>query len=82
MSVNLAADQLCQVEGEMKIIQFPIRAVEEPFACPHWCVVMVGLPQAEPDGFMASPADLQDCTDLELIPYIAHVDSCDDCNEV
>lgn len=26
--------------------------------------------------------DLMECTDLDLLPYAEHVDSCDECNEV
>ena len=66
----------------MKIIQFPSRAVEEPFACPIGVSPWLEYRKRNPDGLKAPPIDLQDCTDLELMSYVVHVDTCDDCNEV
>jgi len=35
-----------------------------------------------PDGLKVPPKDLMNCTDPELMPYVLHVDTCDDCNEI
>jgi hypothetical protein len=66
----------------MTIIKFPSRDVEEPFACPIGVSLWLEYRKRNPDGLKAPPVDLQDCTDLELMSYVVHVDTCDDCNEV
>jgi hypothetical protein len=66
----------------MTIIQFPSRAVEKPFACPIGVSLWLEYRRRNPNGLNLPPEDLMDCTDLELMTYVAHVDSCDDCNDV
>ena len=63
------------------IIQMPSRLVE-PSACPIGVAIWQEYRRRNPDGLKVPPVDLLDCTDLELMPYVVHVDSCDDCNEV
>jgi hypothetical protein len=66
----------------MTVIQFPSRAVEEPFACPIGVALWKEYRRRNPDGLKLPPVDLLDYTDPELAAYVTHVDTCDDCSEV
>jgi hypothetical protein len=63
------------------LLQMPSR-YEEPFACPIGVALWEEYRRRTLDGRKVPPVDLKDCSDPELMPYIEHVDSCDDCNEV
>jgi hypothetical protein len=55
---------------------------EEPFACPVGIALWQEYRRSNPGGLKVPPLDTKDCTHPELMPYVTHVDSCDDCNEV
>ena len=57
-------------------------AAEKSFAAaPIGVSLWLEYRKRNPDGLMAPPVDLQDCTDLELLPHVVHIDSCDDRDE-
>jgi hypothetical protein len=55
---------------------------EEPFACPIGLALWEEYRRRNPDGLKVPPEDLNDYTDPEMAAYVAHANSCDDCNEV
>jgi hypothetical protein len=63
------------------LLQMPSR-YEEPFACPVGMALWKEYRRRNPEAPKVPPEDLMGCTDAELMPYIMHVDTCDDCNEV
>jgi hypothetical protein len=65
----------------MRILQMPSR-YEEPFACPIGIALWEEYRRRNPNAPKVSPKDLMDCTDPEMAAYVAHVESCDDSNEV
>ena len=65
----------------MKILQMP-SGYEEPFACPIGIAVWLEYRRRNPNAPKVPPEDLKNYTDPRMAAYVAHVNSCDDCNEV
>jgi len=65
----------------MRILQMTSR-YEEPFACHIGIALWQEYLTRNPDGRKVPPGDFMDCTDPEMAAYVAHVESCNDCNEV
>jgi hypothetical protein len=59
----------------------PIMSNRESLGLPYGLALWFEYRLRNPDGLKVPPVDLQDCTDPHLLPYVMHVDSCDDCNE-
>jgi hypothetical protein len=55
---------------------------DEPFACPIGVALWNEYCRRNPDGLEVPPTDGHGIQDPELLPYLQHVDACDDCNEV
>ena len=54
---------------------------DEPFDCPVGETLWHEYRKRNPDGLKVPPVDRRCVTDLELIGYIRHRDSCNACNE-
>jgi hypothetical protein len=63
------------------LIQMPSR-YEEPFACPFGIPLWTEYRNGNPNAPRVPPEDPNDYTDPEMAAYVAHANSCDDCNEV
>jgi hypothetical protein len=66
----------------MTIIQFPSHAVAEPFVCPIGVALWQEYRRRNPKAPKVPPENLMEYTDPRMTAYVAHVNSCDDCNEV
>jgi hypothetical protein len=55
---------------------------EEPFACPIGEALWLEYRRRNPHAPKVPPEDLNDYTDPNMAAYVAHPNSCDDCNEV
>ena len=54
---------------------------DEPFNCTVGETLWQEYRKRNPDGLKVPPADKRCVTDAELLAYIRHGDSCQDCNE-
>jgi hypothetical protein len=63
------------------VLQMPSKR-EEPFACPIGMALWEEYRRRRPGGLNLPPVDGIDVKDPYLLPYLKHVDTCDDCNEV
>jgi hypothetical protein len=79
---NPAGQSCILAKGEMTVMQFPSRAVEEPFACSIGIALWQEYRKRNPDGLTIPPTDGRNVKDPELLSYVAHVDTFNDCNEV
>lgn len=64
----------------MKILQMPSR-YEDPFACPIGVALWLGYRRSNPSAPKMPPEGLNDYTEPRMAAYVAHVSSCDHCNE-
>jgi hypothetical protein len=54
----------------------------ETHCLPHWSALWQEYTRFNPDGLKVPPEDLMKLYRPELLPYVLHVDNCDDCNEI
>jgi hypothetical protein len=54
----------------------------DPFACPIGIAIWEEYRRRNPDGLTVPPTDGRGIKDPELLPYLNHIDRCEDCNEV
>jgi hypothetical protein len=57
-------------------------STDESFACPVAEELWLEYRKRNPDGLTIPPANSRNNIDPELLPYLEHVDGCDDCKEV
>jgi len=66
-------------EPDMMVVEI---GCSESFACPVAKALWLDYRDRNPGGLTFPPTDSLNNRDPELIPYLEHVDSCDDCKEV